>query len=295
MNAMKDPEVAKKLAFIITNKKLQMKKKSRKGADDEKMPTCVNKFDLLGGDRFKLILKHIDVNIDADQLDMMLLEGLRELVVFALNLEVGCALPTKLWGQLKAECKARYEALGGKRLKLVVFVTKGEGKRKYVEVDWKQGGCYKKLVDRKKQIVAVQSPDGVIAKITGPPLSSDHQVEHNNDDLLAKLTSPTGLAETPIVKLYERAGKLHLIPAKWNLAKVGQATPDTKKAESVLALEDGDPGDDGNDVLAATPPPKRQRVKSPTIAAPQGNQPPRRSPAGDGGVVKASKPPLKKR
>merc|ERR1712110_514053 len=120
---------------------------------------------------------------------MMKIKDLNELVDYALALGRPCAVPSKVWGQLKNGSAQRYEALGNNRLDVIHIEQKGDEKSRYADVDYGKGGVYRKVTrgSRKTQkIVAVVHVSTGTLVYLGTPLDPSYYTVYNNADTKAK-------------------------------------------------------------------------------------------------------------
>ena len=99
-DAMKNPETAVKLEYVV-NKNILNKKKGATG-DAAVLPPCCNKYDLLGKDRLVELVKFCEDSLDVSKLQMMYVEDLRKLTDYGNALDRPCAIPGKVWGECKA-------------------------------------------------------------------------------------------------------------------------------------------------------------------------------------------------
>ena len=240
-NAIKDPETALRLAYIIESKKLQTTQKPT--GDDRPLAPCQNKYELIGKANIVDLLVALEEEdvLDADILHQMTHKGLIELQKYALCLGEKCAVPSKTWGELVRESKRRYEYLGGRRLRLVVFVKCGDEHVNYVVVDYRRGGCFAlvaKSRSPKSPIVAIKHASGLEAVIK-PPLHGEWIITHNHSDQEATLVQTGSINEIPVVNIFKQAGLLDRLPAPMCDDRVGQVSPWKKQTGPLAILDQG--------------------------------------------------------
>lgn len=135
-----DTSLALRIDFLITSGKLGKTKKPEGAA--VMLPSCSNKYHLIGKERMVEMLLRLRRQFPKDVLLKMDLDALQRLLRFALRLSERCAVPTRVWLQLLEEASGRYEELGGNRLDKVKFTKKGGGKHVYYEIDYTACGAF---------------------------------------------------------------------------------------------------------------------------------------------------------
>ena len=117
-----DSTLALKIDFLITSGKLGKARKTEGAA--AMLPSCSNKYHLIGKERIIELLLRLRPALQKDALLEMDLDHLQRLQRFGLRLSDKCAVPTRAWQHLLEEARARYEELGGNRLDKVRFTKK---------------------------------------------------------------------------------------------------------------------------------------------------------------------------
>ena len=98
-----DPSTARRLAFIVGKGKFAVPKKAV-DVEMEPLPPSNNKYNLIGKERSAALLVHLSPSMEYDVLMTMTLKDLQVAVDYALALlPKSCALPSRIWGQLKQQ------------------------------------------------------------------------------------------------------------------------------------------------------------------------------------------------
>lgn len=282
--AMKDDmQTAMRFAYLVTSGKIINKRKTDEPDGEHAiLPGCANKYMLLGKDRIVALLIFLCTHLLKSILDHMHLPDLVELLDYALCLAKKCAVPSKVWGQLKAHAKIRYDAIGGGRLGHLVFVKRGDEKAYYYEVLFPDGGAYSLVLDKKKtKVMAVTHCSGITAKCS-PPLVGKFVIENNNSDALAKLTSVDSIMDIPIVRIFKKEGLDHKLPMVLDDSRVGQASPSPEPkinpkpspTEMPMICDQAAPGSstdhpaDRPQIMPVSPMPAHRRAGAPPAGPP---------------------------
>ena len=120
----KDPQLALRFEYMVTSRQFNGKKVCD-DPDAELLPSCCNKYHLLGTKRIVELLLYCEPSLSDKILAGMKKDDLEELQDFAFCLAKPCAVPSKTWGVLKKETRSRYISIGGRRLMVVKFVKHG--------------------------------------------------------------------------------------------------------------------------------------------------------------------------
>ena len=274
--AMKDPNTAFRLQFII-NKNILSKQKALKG-DMAILPTCCNKFDLLGKDRLVELAVYCEEDLDESKLKLMHVDDLKILTDFGHALNRPCAIPSKVWGECKKDSKSRYLALG-RRMQYLIFETKGDSKSVYVDVSYNDTGAFLRIIKKvkgKQMVIALKHVSGPEAKLTAPvPLT--YHIEENEHDWKAKLHDEESGSDLLCWRVFEKAGQLDTLPKLLADERVGQVsapvtTPKNKSANPMLALAN-EPHTDNNAGIFPASGRNRNGKRSYPIGAPVGAPP----------------------
>lgn len=241
--AVKDMQTALQLAHIIDSGSLR---KSRRKGKLETLPPCCNKYRLLGKDRAIELLMHLEPTFEQEILDQVKVNDLYTLIEYAICVSEKCALPSKVWTEvLDAACR-RYHKLG-KRLSNIVFECKGDAKARYYDVDYKNTGCFKLVKPAKggkKVWTHITHVSGYTAKLS-PALESSFYIHNNHNEHEAKLVSANSIHEVPVIKIFEGAKLLHVIPTVQHHTRVGQSDVEDDcthmQPGSMLQIEDTRP------------------------------------------------------
>ena len=121
----KDPQLALRFEYMVTSRQFNGKKVCD-DPDAELLPSCCNKYHLLGTIRIVELLLYCEPSLSDKILAGMKKDDLEELQDFAFCLARPCAVPSKTWGVLKVETRNRYISIGGRRLMVVKFVKHGD-------------------------------------------------------------------------------------------------------------------------------------------------------------------------
>lgn len=285
MNA--DPELAMRFQFMVEKQILKCKKNKQTG-DNAMLPGCGNKYHLMGRERSVELMMFLSPECELPTLKLMKKFDLDELLDYSLALARPCAIPSKVWGQVKAIAKTRYAELGAPRLTPLKFLQKGDAKAPYTEVDWQNSGCYtanRKTSKGKKFIVSLTHVSGTTVKVA-PPLDDSYQIVRNNNDRTATLVSLEAVGEFLCLKVFEKSNNGHCIPQLLNDERVGQASPnkppqDLDDQDQVLALTDLPKEDIPALSCSPASPPMRDRASSASSRLPAGSasgMPPAKKP-----------------
>jgi hypothetical protein len=233
--AIKDPQPSLRLQFVI--ERVIAKDTTKRTGDMASLPPCSNKYHLIGKDRSIELFTIFNPAFDKAKLQLMKKADVDELQDFVLALHRPCAVPAKIWGALKQASLVRYTQIGD-RAKSLVLVERGDAKSRYVEIDWEATGAYAKNFKGSKKdrkIVSLTHVSGDTVKLV-PPLDDSYRLTDNHNDWKAKFVSDKNPAEVLCWKVFEKAGKLDVIPKFLEDSRVGMPTPSPTKKPQPLAL-----------------------------------------------------------
>ena len=239
-HAMKVDQVALRLEYMVT----KVFAKGNKQKSKDHIPPSTNKYHLLGVDRHLEIIASLDKRADLEKLAKLGKDDMATTVDFILALERPCAVPSKLMSVLKPQAAERYSEIGHDRIVKLKVVIKGDERFSYAEVNWSESGAFWRNLRRVRgamMVVSLTHASGTTVALK-PPVPDDFLIIDNHHDWKAKLVSKRSSNEVVIWKVFEKAGKLDVIPKYIGDTRGGQASSpsgSSKKPKDMLPIMDG--------------------------------------------------------